>query len=465
MQGAGSVRPSNGTRSAGSGTTRRAIGPLFVALIALVIGGAALIGLAAPALANGQPPPTPPTPSQPPSDEQQGLPVSGTLRNVDGTLLAGVRVLVLDAAGQQVNSTTSDTGGRWELTVPRPDRYTFRIDRQSLPRGVQVLQGEVVRDVVPGTLSLVVFRFGAQREGLQTSAGAAALRVLVDGIRFGLVIGITGVGLSLIFGTTGLTNFAHGELVTIGAVLAWTLNVAAGFPLIWATVLAIMIGAGLGAANDLGIWRPMRRRRAGLIAQLVISIGLALALRYLVLIYLGGRSESFADYTNQVERDYGFISITDKDLATIVISLVVLVGIALLLQRTRIGKAMRAVSDNRDLAASSGINVERVVLFVWILAGALATLGGVLFGLSELSGTVQYEMGFNLLLLMFAGVILGGLGTAYGALVGCLIVGVLVQISAQIIPVDLKYLGGLAVLIVILVIRPQGLLGSRARIG
>jgi branched-chain amino acid transport system permease protein len=288
---------------------------------------------------------------------------------------------------------------------------------------------------------------------------------MVDGIRFGLIIGITGIGLSLIFGTTGLTNFAHGELVTIGAVLAWTLNSVVGLQLIWATLLAVVAGAALGAANDLAIWRPMRRRRAGLISQLVISIGLALALRYLVLIYLGGRSESFADYTNQVERNYGFIRITDKDLATIVISLAVLIGISLLLQRTRIGKAMRAVSDNRDLAASSGINVERVVLFVWTLAGALTALGGVLFGLSELSGTVQYEMGFNLLLLMFAGVILGGLGTAYGALVGCLMVGVLVQISAQIIPVDLKYLGGLAVLIVILVIRPQGLLGSRARIG
>ncbi|MDQ3761028.1 MAG: branched-chain amino acid ABC transporter permease [Actinomycetota bacterium] len=408
-------------------------------------------------MAAQQPPPTPP--------EQQGLPVSGTLRNVDGTLLAGVRVQAFDSSGQQVASTTSNSSGRWELTVPRPGQYTFRIDQQSLPRGVQVLQGEVVREVAPGTLSLVVFRFGEQREGLQTSATANILRVLVDGIRFGLVIGITAVGLSLIFGTTGLTNFAHGELVTIGAVVAWTLNVTFGLQLIWATLLAIGVGAAVGAANDLGIWRPMRRRRAGLVAQLVISIGLALVLRYLVLIFFGGRSESFADYTNQVERDYGLISITDKDVATIVISLAVMVGIALLLQRTRIGKAMRAVSDNRDLAAASGINVERVVLFVWLLAGALAALGGVLFGLSELGGTVQYEMGFALLLLMFAGVILGGLGTAYGALVGCLIVGVLVQVSAQIIPVDLKYLGGLAVLIVILVIRPQGLLGSRARIG
>jgi neutral amino acid transport system permease protein len=438
---------------------RALLGAVIVALIAI----AALFGLAVPAVATQQPPHG--TSSQPAPPEQPGLPVSGTLRNVDGTLLAGVRVQALDASGRQVASTTSNTSGRWELTVPTEGEYTFRIDRQSLPPGVTVLQGEVVRDVAPGTLSLVVFRFGAQRAGLQTSASATVLRVLVDGIRFGLVIGITGVGLSLIFGTTGLTNFAHGELVTIGAVLAWTLNVTFGLQLVWATLLAIVAGAALGAATDLAIWRPMRRRRAGLIAQLVISIGLALALRYLVLIYFGGRSESFADYTNQVERNYGFVSITDKDLATIVISLVVLVGVALLLQRTRIGKAMRAVADNRDLAASSGINVERVVLFVWMLAGALAALGGVLFGLSELGGTVQYEMGFSLLLLMFAGVILGGLGTAYGALLGCLVVGVLVQVSAQVIPVDLKYLGGLAVLIVILVIRPQGLLGSRARIG
>jgi neutral amino acid transport system permease protein len=440
-------------------------------LLAALVAGAALLGLAAPAPAAPLPVPTPvpasspAAPAQPSPDPEQGLPVSGTLRNDDGTLLADVRVRALDATGRQVDETRSDARGRWELTVPEPGSYTFRIDEQSLPEGVQVLQGEVVRDVAENRVALVVFRFGAERTGLESTVTAQVLRVLVDGIRFGLVIGIAGVGLSLIFGTTGLTNFAHGELVTVGAVTAWTLNVVAGIPLIWATLLAIVIGAGIGAANDLGIWRPMRRRRAGLIAQLVVSIGVAIALRYLVLIFFGGRSESFTDYTSQVERDYGIISITDKDLATIVISLVVMIGIALLLQRTRIGKAMRAVSDNRDLAAASGIDVERVVLFVWVLAGALATLGGVLFGLSELAGTVQYEMGFNLLLLMFAGVILGGLGNAYGALVGCLIVGILVQASAEVIPVDLKYLGGLAVLIVILVIRPQGLLGSRARIG
>jgi branched-chain amino acid transport system permease protein len=120
------------------------------------------------------------------------------------------------------------------------------------------------------------------------------------------------------------------------------------------------------------------------------------------------------------------------------------------------------VSDNRDLASSSGINVDRVVLFVWMTGGALATLGGVLFGLSD---QVQWQMGFQLLLLMFAGITLGGLGTAYGALLGSVIVGIFVQMSTLVVSPELKNVGGLLLLIVILVVRPSGILGSRQRIG
>src|SRR5205085_1317468 len=113
-----------------SGSARRSL-VVLRALLAAVIASAALLGAAVPALAGQQPPPTPPTPSQPPPaerpPEQQGLPVSGTLRNADGTLLSGVQVRVFGAGGQQVSSTTSDSSGRWELTVPAPGRYTFRI--------------------------------------------------------------------------------------------------------------------------------------------------------------------------------------------------------------------------------------------------------------------------------------------------------------------------------------------------
>jgi branched-chain amino acid transport system permease protein len=281
-------------------------------------------------------------------------------------------------------------------------------------------------------------------------------------LRFGLLIAICAVGLSLIFGTTGLTNFAHGELVTIGAVIAWYINVQGGVPLVPATLIAMVAGAGVGALNELALWRPLRRRGTGLIAALVVSIGLSLLLRYAVQIVYGGFSNPYAQYQGQRAISYGAFTLTNRALISIAISVVVLVLVALMLQRTKIGKAMRAVADNRDLAASSGIDVNRVILVVWMMGGALAALGGVLLGLSD---QVQWDMGFRLLLLMFAGVTLGGLGTAYGALVGSLIVGVFVQMSTLVIPDDVKYVGGLLLLIVILIIRPQGILGSRVRVG
>ncbi len=397
--------------------------------------------------------------STPPAD---GISVKGTLRNADGPV-AGVTVQAADAGGSVVASDTTADRGTWELVVS-PGTYTFSIDEGTLPDGASV-QGTVERQIVPGQLATVVFSFGEARSGTDVPFWEQLLRVSVDGLRFGLVIAITAVGLSLIYGTTGLTNFAHGELVTIGAVVAWVVNVKLGVQLIPATLIAIVVGVGVGMLNDLAVWRPLRRRRSGLVAQLVVSIGLSIGIRYLILILFGGRSQAFDDYQSQTQRDYGPVQLTDVNLATIITSLVVLLGVALVLQRTRIGKAMRAVADNRDLAASSGINVERVVLFVWALGGGLAALGGVLFALSELAGTVQWEMGFKLLLLMFAGITLGGLGTAYGALVGCVIVGLIVQLSTLFIDPDLKYTGGLLVLIVILVLRPQGILGSRSRIG
>lgn len=449
-------------RSAGQAPRRGAPRAVrwLLGLLALVISLLALAGPAAATVSAG-----PASPAQAAQPEDAPLPVSGTLRDQDGTALSGVTVEVLDAQQRQVTEAVSDQTGRWETTVPVEGRYTFRVDERTLPEGTAVIQSEVTRQVAEGRLSTVIFRFGEERAALDDTEIEKWIRLTVDGIRFGLVIGIAALGLSLIFGTTGLTNFAHGELVTIGAVVAWAINTKLDIQLVFATILAMGIGALIGAANEFGIWRPMRRMRAGLIAALVVSIGLALALRNFILILFGGPSRSFEDYNSQVVREYGPIELTDKDLATIIISIVVMIGVGLLLQKTRIGTAIRAVRDNRDLAASSGINVDRVILVVWMLGGSLATLGGVLFALSELSSTVQFEMGFRLLLLMFAGVILGGIGTAYGALVGCLIVGVIVQWSTEILPVDLKYVAGLTALIVILVLRPQGLFGSRARIG
>jgi branched-chain amino acid transport system permease protein len=387
--------------------------------------------------------------------------VLGTLQTSRSGPIEGVQVTVESAAGEEVGEAETDDEGRWSVDLPGPGDYLVTIDADDLPEGVE-LSGEDNRTVTvdEGRRQAVIIGL---EDGSRGSGGGTvrAVQLLVDGIRFGLLIAMAAVGLSLIFGTTGLTNFAHGELVTIGAIAAWYVNVQGGVPLIPAALIAMVVGAAVGAIMELGLWRPLRRRGTGLVAALVISIGLSLLLRYLIQIVYGGRSSPYQVATGRAV-DYGLFTLTNRSLVSIVISVVVLVLVAVMLQRTKIGKAMRAVADNRDLAASSGIDVNRVILVVWMMGGALAALGGVLLGLSD---QVQWDMGFRLLLLMFAGVTLGGLGTAYGALVGSLIVGVFVQMSTLVIPNDVKYVGGLLLLIVILVIRPQGILGSRVRVG
>lgn len=393
----------------------------------------------------------------------EGEQLTGTVQTSRSGPIEDVQIEVTTPDGEEIDSVRTDENGRWSVDLPGPGQYTVTLDEGDLPEGIE-LAGADSRTVTvdEGRRQAVIIGLTDGSRGAG-GGGIRAVQLLVDGFRFGLLIAIAAVGLSLIFGTTGLVNFSHGELVTIGAVAGWYINVQGGVPFIPAALIAMLVGAAVGALNELGIWRPLRGRGTGLIAALVISIGLSMALRYLVQIVYGGRSSPYRGSLGGTRAvDYGLFRMTGNDLVTIVICLVVLVLVALMLQRTKIGKAMRAVSDNRDLAASSGIDVNRVILFVWMLGGALAALGGVLLGLSD---QVQWDMGFRLLLLMFAGVTLGGLGTAYGALVGSIIVGVFVQMSTLVIPNDMKYVGGLLLLIVILVIRPQGILGTRARIG
>jgi neutral amino acid transport system permease protein len=156
------------------------------------------------------------------------------------------------------------------------------------------------------------------------------------------------------------------------------------------------------------------------------------------------------------------VSITPRDLTIMAGSAVILVAVATMLQRTRMGKAMRAVSDDVDLSEASGVNVQRVILTVWVMGAALAAIGGIFLGSIE---SVDWQMGTRLLLLMFAAVILGGLGTAYGAMVGGIVVGLVTEISTIWAPSALKLVFALAALVLALLVRPQGILGRAERVG
>jgi neutral amino acid transport system permease protein len=396
-----------------------------------------------------------------------GEAVQGTLRDGEGDPVPGVIVSVTTVDGEPVGEATSDDEGDWSIEMPGAGEYVATLDEATLP------DGAALRDPERATLEFEL-RTGQQRTllfpiGEGEATGAFLGRLLtqtLSGLRFGLIIAITAIGLSLIFGTTGLVNFAHGELVTLGAVMAWFLNAPSprglGLQLIVAGLIATVLSMGAGGAIELGLWRPLRRRRTGLIQMLVISIGLALILRNVIQLWFGGASRPYFDYTIQRAMEIGPFRITPRDLTVMLLAIATLVGIATMLQRTRIGKAMRAVADNRDLAESSGIDVQRVILFIWVIGGGLAGFGGILYGLSE---NVSYLMGFRLLLLMFAGVILGGLGTAYGAMLGSIVVGLVTELSTLYFSTELKFVWALAVLILILLVRPQGLLGRRERIG
>ena len=163
-----------------------------------------------------------------------------------------------------------------------------------------------------------------------------------------------------------------------------------------------------------------------------------------------------------LRRNPGPVRLRQIDIVSVIICIVFLLLVAFLLLRTRIGKATRAVSDNKALAAASGINVERIIRIVWTGSGALAGLAGVLIGYHQ---TLRWDTGASILLLIFASVTLGGFGTAFGALVGSLIIGLLVNLSTLVIPSNVQTAAALVVMIIILLIRPQGIFGRRERIG
>lgn len=390
------------------------------------------------------------------------LQLRGVLTDPEGEPVPGVRIDVSAESGF-TGSGTSGADGAWSVLVPEPATYTVLLITDSLPEGVDLRDAErnPLTVNILSSSKTVQFPLGEDEGGGSQLAGRA-IQLLVDGLAFGLILALSGVGLSLIFGTTGLTNFAHGDLMTFGALATLVLNNTIGLPFLIAVPLALIVSVAFGWAQDAGLWRPLRGRGTGLIAMLVVSIGFGILLRYTYLFLFGGSTTQYAQYSGQAGLEIGPVSITPKSLIASAIAIVALGATIAWLLKSRMGKASRAIADNPGLASASGIDVEKVISRVWMIGTGLAALGGIIFSMNN---GVNWIQGFQILLLVFAGVVVGGLGTAYGALVGSLLVGVLIQMSTLIIPPELKNLGALVVLILILLVRPQGILGRAERIG
>jgi branched-chain amino acid transport system permease protein len=381
----------------------------------------------------------------------------------DGEPVEGVLITV-EGNGFEAETET-DAEGRWEVGVPEKGTYTVTLDEDTLPEGVIVAEeGGAEREAEFGlTRNASVNFFLGEGERVTVSFWNQFLERAVNGLNFGLLLALAAIGLSLIFGTTGLSNFAHAELITFGALMTLTFGTTLGVPIWLAIIIAVILSAMLGWALDAGLWKPLRKKGIAVIPLMIVSIGLSLALRYLFQFFYGGQTQQLIGATGVPRFSLGPISLSWIDVASMGISIVVLLAVAFFLQRTRIGKATRAVSDNPSLASASGIDVDYVIRVVWVLGSALAGLSGILW--AYFRPGVSWDMGFQILLLIFAAVVLGGLGTAFGALLGAIIVGLFVELSTLWLPSDMKYVGALVIMIVVLLFRPQGILGRRERIG
>lgn len=395
--------------------------------------------------------------------------VTAVVTDADKTPIPGVAVSVTSADGFSGTGTTDDEGVATVL-VPASGKYIVTVDEATVPDGQSIKDGpERTVNVLTGDKK-VFFPVGSgDGDGGGDTGGSSftlsrVLQLVVDGIILSLLIALAALGLNLIFGTTGLTNFAHGELLTLGAFTTLVLNAPPiGLNIFIAAPLGVLLSALLwGWGQNQLIWRPLRRRQTGLIAAMIVTIGMAIAIRYTLLLFFGGAPRSYEQFAGQPGVEIGPVFITPKSMVLSTIAVVLLIATVLWLRNSRIGKATRAVSDNPALASASGVNVERVIAVVWILGAGLAAYSGVFLGMTQ---NVIWTMGQYLLLVLFASVVLGGLGTIGGAIVGAFVVGITVQLSTLIVPTELKTAAALALMILLLLVRPQGLLGRPERVG
>jgi branched-chain amino acid transport system permease protein len=453
----------------------RSISALLVGLVATVLTMTGSAANAAPVSHAGESACQKPAPRNDDTIHIQGCLTD--LREKPPKPVPDVKFTVEDDQGKAVGEGTSNASGVFDIELGKSidvlgNTYTVNLDKKSLPEGAALRNPKQVSLKVTPKLSSDVYVTFPIGNATAAEAGkfTQGLQLAVGGLVFSLLLAMAALGLSMIFGTTGLTNFAHGELITFGALIAYGVDALPGTITIGginvtiavSIIVAAIASAAFGWVNDRALWRPLRHRGTGLIAMMVVSIGLSIFLRNVYQYLAGASTHQYSQFSSPRPYRLGPILVTPKDIFIVLFSTVVLVLVVIALQRTKLGKATRAVADNTALSAATGINVDRVISVVWIVGAMLAGMSGVLLGMTQ---GFDYQMGFKILLLVFAATVLGGLGTAWGAIVGALVIGLFVEVSTLFIPAELKFVGALVVLIVVLLIRPQGLLGKAQRVG
>jgi len=299
------------------------------------------------------------------------------------------------------------------------------------------------------------------------------LEVIVYGIVLGSIIALGSVGLTLIWGITDLFNCAHGDQITAGAYLALLFggllsrigplgNPVGPFSFSWGLLIsfipAIAISIGLAVLVDRLVYKRMRRAGAHFITAFIASIGVAWAIRGFIYIIWGADFHFYSQGLRAMMFLPAGIKVRTDEIFIMIVAWGAVAAVYLFLGRTRTGKALRALADNPSLARVSGINVERMLIWAWGLAGLLVAVAGILYGIET---QLRPEMGWIFLLPLFAAVILGGKGSITGALAGGLVLGLAQQVSTLFLVPTYKPAVAFIIMILVLIFRPKGIFGRR----
>lgn len=280
---------------------------------------------------------------------------------------------------------------------------------------------------------------------------AQIAQLLVNGVAVGCIIALAAVGLTLTYGILNLSNFAHGDFLTLGAYLTFASNTS-GIHLVFSILIGIIGTVIAMLISEQLLWQKMRKKRANPTTLIIISIGLALFIRSGIEFIWGSSNQNYNLPTVSALNIFG-VTIAINRIIIMILAIIAIISLHFLLQKTKIGKAMRAVADNVDLARVSGINVEYVVFWTWIITGTLTALAGSMYGFIA----IRPSMGWLLILPMFASVILGGIGNPYGAIAGALIIGISQELTVPLLGSEYKLGVALLIMVIILLFRPEGL--------
>lgn len=281
-------------------------------------------------------------------------------------------------------------------------------------------------------------------------------QLVANGIILGCIIALAAMGLSMAYRILNFANFAHGDFLTFGAYLALLSAASLNIDFVAACALAIIATAAFAIALDYAVWRPMRSKGASRTAIMILSIGVSLSMRNSLIIIFNPDVKRFP-LPVQEGMNLGGIIFTDLQIGVVFIAFASMLLIHALLSRTALGKSMRALADNPDLARISGIDVDKVIRHTWAVSMGLAALAGIMYGSIT---HINPNMGWSLILPMFAAAILGGIGNAYGAMAGGMIIGLTQEVSTAFLPSEYKIAVSFVIIIAMLLFRPKGLMGG-----